>query len=256
MSLQPYKRSIRDNSGDPAPELHSPYANLILRHLEKAVLDRLSLHPVVLELKHIIEVPGRPLKQIYFLEAGMGSMTVPFLDGSEVEVGMFGYESVVGVSALMGVKKSLNRVFMQIAGRGYTTPLQLAQAEFDRGGQFQHLALRYVQAQLTQAAQSAACNAQHELPQRLARWLLICADRAHTRTFLLSQEFMGQMLGASRPTVSIAAGVLKAAGLIDYHRGTLTILNHGGLERAACECYCVVKQHLDNFLEFDTGFVA
>ncbi len=255
MSLQPYRKPP-PGSADKTQKPSAQYANLILKHLEPAVVDRLSLRPVVLEIRHVIEAPGETVQYIYFLEAGMGSMTVPFEDGSEVEVGMFGYESVVGVSALMGVRKSLNRIFMQIPGEGYTALLPTAQAEFDRGEQFHHLALRYVQAQLTQAAQSAACNAKHDLSQRLARWLLICADRANSTTFSMSQEFLGEMIGASRPTVSIAATAFREAGLIDYHRGRLNILDRHRLEQAACECYCVVRNHLDNYLEFDTGFVA
>ena len=122
--------------------------------------------------------------------------------------------------------------------------------------QFHHLALRYAQAQLTQATQSAGCNAKHELDERLARWLLLCSDRAHSDTLMLSQESIADLLGSARPTVSIAAGLLKSRGLIDYHRGTIHILDRPGLEERSCECYRVVKDHLDNYAEFDTGFVV
>jgi CRP-like cAMP-binding protein len=182
----------------------------------------------------------------------MASMTVTFTDGAQVEVGMFGYESVIGVSALMGTRRSLNRVYTQIPGCGYSSPIEAATREFDRGEAFHDLALRYVQAQLVQAMQSAACNAKHELNQRLARWLLICADRAHSQTFKIRHEFLSDMLGASRPAVSTAAGALKQRNLIEYTRGTIRIVDSGRLERHACECYRVIKDHLDNYLEFDT----
>ena len=183
-------------------------------------------------------------------------MTTTFQDGFEVEVGMFGYESAVGISALMGTKHSLNRIFMQLGGRGYASPVKAAKEEFDRNEDFHLLALRYVQAQLTQATQSAACNVHHSHEQRLARWILICSDRARQDTLRLSQEFLADMLGSARPTVTITARVLKAKGLISYRRGTMQILDKAGLEKEACECYQVVKSHLDNFAAFDTGFAV
>jgi len=147
---------------------------------------------------------------------------------------MFGYESVIGVSVLMGTKESLNRVYTQIAGHGYRCHVEDARREFRLGGYFQSLVLRYVQAQLVQAMQSAGCNAKHNIEQRLARWLLLCADRAHTDTFKISHEFLADMLGVRRPTVSTTAGILKRKGLIDYTRGEIRILDvpaHEGLLR-------------------------
>ena len=137
------------------------------------IIERLHLHPVLFELGHEIEAPGNPINNLFFVEEGMASMTATFRDGAQVEVGMFGYESVIGVSALMGTRRSLNRVYTQIVGRGYSAPVEAARAEFLRCEAFHHITLRYVQAQLLQAMQSAGCNAKHELEQRLARWLLI-----------------------------------------------------------------------------------
>jgi len=183
----------------------------------------------------------------------MASMTNTFADGSQVEVGMFGYESVIGVSALMGTRRSLNRVYTQISGSGFSTTVEAARAEFQRGGIFQELALAYVQAQLLQAMQSAGCNAKHDVDQRLARWLLLCADRAHRNEFLMSHEFLSDMLGSSRPTVSVAAALLKEAGIIQYTRGRINILDSARLEERSCECYRAIKNHLDNYADFDPG---
>jgi CRP-like cAMP-binding protein len=183
-------------------------------------------------------------------------MTATFEDGSQVEVGMFGYESVIGVSALMGTKRSLNRVYAQIPGSGYSCPVEAARQEFRLGGAFQSLALRYVQAQLLQATQSAGCNAKHNIEQRLARWLLLCADRTHNDTYRLSQEFLGDMLGSARPTVSLAAELLKEEGLIDYSRGVIRIIDAARLEKRSCECYRIIKDHLKNYTEFDSGITA
>jgi CRP-like cAMP-binding protein len=231
----------------------SGYKNTLLKVLDGDVIERLRLQPVKFELKHEIETPGNPIDRLYFLEDGMASMTTTFKDGSQVEVGMFGYESVIGVSTLMGTKKSLNRVYTQIAGHGYSCHVEDARREFRLGGAFQSLALRYVQAQLVQAMQSAGCNAKHNIEQRLARWLLLCADRAHIDTFKISHEFLADMLGVRRPTVSTTARSLKQKGLIEYTRGEIRILDVPGLTKTACECYLIIKDYLDNYTKFDTS---
>jgi CRP-like cAMP-binding protein len=232
------------------------FRNTLLKALDAEIIARLCLHRVIFELQHEIEFPGSPIEHLFFVEEGMASMTTTFKDGSQVEVGMFGYESVIGVSALMGTKKSLNRVYTQIAGHGYSCPVEVARREFRTCGSFQALCLRYVQAQLVQALQSAGCNAKHNLEQRLARWLLICADRAHSPTFTMSHEFLADMLGSTRPTVTSAAGLLKEEGLIEYTRGVIRILDSVKLEETACECYHIIKDHLDNYAEFDSGITA
>lgn len=234
----------------------SKFKNTLLQHMDKDTIDRLHLKPVKFEVRHEIEYPGRPIEHLFFVEEGMASMTATFKDGSQVEVGMFGYASVIGVSALMGTKLSLNRVYTQIEGSGYSCTVEAARAEFCRGDAFQALMLRYVQAQLVQAAQSAACNAKHNMEQRLARWLLLCSDRANAETFKISQEFLSDMLGSTRPTVSIAAGTLKEEGLIEYNRGVIRILDADGLEGRACECHRVIKSYLDDYHDFDATFTS
>jgi CRP-like cAMP-binding protein len=230
------------------------FKNTLLSHLDRSIIERLSLRPVLFELGHEIEFPGNGIAHLFFVEEGMASMTTTFEDGSQVEVGMFGYESVIGVSALMGTKKSLNRVYTQISGSGYSCTVEMARQEFQLGGMFQMLCLHYVQTQLVQAMQSAGCNAKHNVEQRLARWLLICSDRAHSLTFRMSHEFLADMLGSTRPTVSMAAGLLKDERLIEYSRGLITIKDMTGLERRSCECYRIIKDHLDNYAEFDTNY--
>jgi CRP-like cAMP-binding protein len=232
------------------------FRNTLLNALDADVIARLRLQPVKFELKHEIEYPGDPIDSLYFLEEGMASMTTTFKDGSQVEVGMFGYESVIGVSALMGTKKSLNRVYTQIAGHGYACHVEDARREFRLGGAFQFLALRYVQAQLVQAMQSAGCNAKHNFEQRLARWLLLCADRSHTDTFKISHKFLADMLGGGRPTISTTAGILKQKKLIEYSREEIRILDFPGLAEASCECYSIIKEYLENYRKFDSAITA
>jgi len=232
------------------------FQNTVLRSIGSEARNRLCLQPVQFEVKHEIEYPGKAIDHLFFIEEGMASMTITFMDGSQVEVGMFGYESVIGVSALMGTKRSLNRVYTQIAGYGYTSSLEFARQEFARGEDFQHLALRYVQEQLVMAIQSAGCHAKHNIEERLARWLLICADRTNSHHFKMSQEFLADMLGSTRPTLSTAAGVLKHKGLIEYTRGEIHIIDVAGLEQASCECYAIIKNYLDNYAEFEAEATA
>jgi CRP-like cAMP-binding protein len=227
-----------------------------LKTLDTDAINRLCLRPVAFEVGHELEFPGSPIAHLFFVEEGMASMTTTFGNGSQVEVGMFGYEGVIGVSALMGTKRSLNRVYTQIAGSGYSCTVEAGRREFNRGEQFQSLALRYVQTQLVQTAQSAGCNAKHDIDKRFARWLLLCADRANSNMFALSQEFIADMLGSSRPTVSTVAGLLKEEELIEYSRGVIRILDIARLEKRACECYRTIKDHLDNYTEFDSGVDA
>jgi CRP-like cAMP-binding protein len=228
------------------------FTNTLLHSFDSELIARLHLKPVAFKVGHEIEFPGKPIKHLFFLEDGMASMTTTFKNGREVEVGMFGYESVIGISALMGTKQSLNRVYTQIAGWGYRCPLEAAATEFGRCGPFQRLALRYVQAQLVQSEQSTGCNAEHSYEQRLARWLLICADRVHRNQFKMSQDFLSHMLGSTRSTVTLAAVRLKKEKLITYERAEITIEDRKGLEKRACECYGIIKQHLDDFAAFDT----
>jgi CRP-like cAMP-binding protein len=232
------------------------FKNTLLRAFDGELIERLELTPVIFATDQEIERIGGPIRNLTFVEEGMASCTTTFADGEQVEVGMFGYESVIGISALMGTKLSLNRVYTQIAGSGYCCTLARGSEEFGRGGLFQRLTLRYVQAQLVQAMQSAGCNALHSFEQRLARWLLISADRANTDQFKMSQEYLSHMLGVTRPTVSVSAGHLKQEGLIGYTRGVITILDRAGLERRSCECYQVIRDHLDDYASFDTGSVG
>ena len=219
-------------------------------------MHRLALSPVAFPLRQNIEVPGQSIRFLTFVEKGMASMTTSFQDGSEVEVGMFGCESVIGVSALMGSLQSLNRVYTQIAGHGYRCAISKASAEFEAGGTFRTLMLRYVQAQLLQSMQSTGCNAKHTVEQRLARWLLLCMDRTNHTSFVMPQSFLADMLGSRRTTITVAATTLKQAGLIRYVRGNMEILDAAGLEARSCECYRVIRNHLHSITAFDSNIVG
>ena len=183
-------------------------------------------------------------------------MTTTFEDGFQVEVGMFGCEAVIGASYLFGTRRSLNKIYIQLAGHGFMTKSEVAAREFQRYERFHDLVLRYSQAQLMQTAQSAGCNARHQLEQRLARWLLLCRDRANMETMNLTQEFLADMLGVGRPTVSVAAEGLQRRGLIAHQRGRVTIIDREELEGSSCECYRIVRDHLNGYATLETGFGA
>lgn len=229
------------------------YRNSILQRLTSEVIQRLELRAVELPLNHEVEFPGNEIPQLLFLEDGVASMTATFLDGSQVEIGLAGREAVLGTSSMMGTRRSLNRVYMQIAGRGYATRMSTATREFRRGEQFHDLALRYVQAQFVQSAQTAGCNARHEIEQRLARWLLLCADRVNADVLPLRHEFLAYMLGVTRTSVTIAAGEFQEDGLIQYSRGKVQIRDRKRLEMVSCECYTVVRDHLSSYLDTEQG---
>jgi len=229
--------------------LPNPFKNKILRALDAEAIERLKLKPLKLESGRQIENPGEPINNLFFIEDGIGSMTSTFRDGFQVEVSMYGVESVMGASALIGTRRSLNKVCMQMTGYGYSCTTASAIREFSRFDRFHDLVLRYIQAQLVQASQSAGCNARHNVSQRLARWLLLCADRSESPTLSLTHEYLADMLGSNRSTVSIAAENLQREKLIQYCRGKVTILDRSSLEHCSCECYRVVKDHLDNYLE-------
>lgn len=226
------------------------YQNVILQHLDTEAIERLRLRPVTLELKQVLESPGGRIDNIYFIEKGIGSMTTTFEDGSQVEAGMFGCESAIGASALMGIRKSRNHIAVQVAGHAWAAPKDEAEHEFRRLNCFHDFVLRYMQTQILQATQSCGCNARHNVQQRLSRWLLLARDRTSENELQLTQEFLAAMLGVERPAVTVVAGKLQDRGLIEYSRGRVRITDQSGLEAVACECYQVSRRELQAFREY------
>lgn len=226
------------------------FQNIILQHLEEEAIQRLGLRLVELKAGQKLEQPGGRIEQLVFVEEGIGSMTTAFKDGSQVESGMFGCESAIGTPALMGLRNSRNHIAVQVPGQAWVATRDAAEREFRRMNCFHDLVLRYMQSQILQAAQSAGCNARHNVQQRLSRWLLLCHDRANVETLRLTQEFLAEMLGVERPAVTVVAGKLQEQGLIEYSRGRVRIVDHGGLEKVSCECYEVARRELAAFREY------
>ncbi len=217
------------------------FKNRILTGLPKSEIARLTPHLSPLDLDQGMSLIEAKAPYGYFLEEGIASVVVTLKNGNTVEVGIIGLEGVVGLPILLGTEGAPGRTFMQIGGSGYRIPAKALKTEFEQPGQFRASLLRCLQAFHVQAAQTAACNRLHGIEERLARWLLSCRDRMTTDQLRLTHDFLAQMLGAPRTTVTLAAGLLHRAGLIDYSRGLVTIKDRGGLEGSACECYFTVR---------------
>jgi CRP-like cAMP-binding protein len=222
------------------------YKNHVLAALPNAEIARLRPHlsPVTLKLRTQL-LDGKAPGYAYFLEEGLASVVLPMKAGGTVEVGVIGTDGVVGLPVLLGAGRMPGETFIQVEASGYRIKAQRLKEEFERPSELRRHLHKYVMANLVQSAQNAACNRLHPIAERLARWLLTCHDRIRSDRMPLTHEFLAQMLGAPRTTVTLAAGILHEAGLIDYSRGHVTIKNRSGLEKAACECYRVVRNEFD-----------
>lgn len=223
--------------------------NVILLSLPDGEYSMLRPHLEFVELPHhtIMHEPGEKIEYGYFLNEGMTSLVVMTSDGRSVEVGIIGREGVVGTPLAVGLHRGPYRAIMQIPGSGVRIKAGVLEDILLAAPTLQMALSRYALMQGLQVAQIAACNRLHEIEQRLARWLLMCQDRVDSQLLHLTQDFMAQMLGTGRPTLSLAAGILQRAGLIQNLRGTVKILNRKSLEGAACECYGVI-QHFNGGL--------
>ncbi|MCA1844324.1 MAG: Crp/Fnr family transcriptional regulator [Actinobacteria bacterium] len=197
------------------------------------------------ELRQPVYAPERPIEHVYFPLGAVFSVVAVTAGEMVVEVGTVGIEGMVGLPAFLGVAVTPNSAFCQIAGPAVRMPVEdLHRALRNGAGLHDHL-LRYTQAFIVQVAQNVLCNRTHTTEERAARWLLMTADRVEATEFLLTHEFLAQMLGVRRPTVSLSAGLLQSAGLISYTRGRVRILDRERLEEASCECYRVVRAEFD-----------
>ena len=217
--------------------------NSILRSIPEDEYDLLREHlePLDLPAQHILHEAGAKIDFAYFLNDGMASLVVLTSDGRSVEVAIVGKEGIVGTPLGVGLNRGPHRAVMQILGSGLRIKSSVLTDVLSAAPELRLIWNRYVLVQGLQVAQIAACNRLHEIEQRLARWLLMCQDRIDSETLRVTHEFLAQMLGTGRPSVSLAAGILQRGGLIENIRGTVTILNRPGLENAACECYVAMK---------------
>lgn len=219
-----------------------PYENGLLASLPAQTIEQLAPHlvPVDLPLNLTLHEPGRPINSVYFLEDGVCSIVATMENGMCIEAGIIGRSGFVGIPSILGASHSPNRSLMQIGGYGFRVKAKILNGISEASAPLRQRLLQSAHGLLVQTAQTAACNRVHELHERLARWLLMCHDRMRTDQLLITQEFLANMLGTRRSSVTVAAGILKKAGLISYARGHVEIKDRAGLVDAACECYQVV----------------
>lgn len=213
---------------------------------QKRLLPNLKL--VTFALGEVICESGGHLNYAYFPTTSVVSFIYTMVDGATAEMGLVGNDGMAGVTLILGGETTRSRAVVQIAGDAFRMRANSLTQEFARGGAFQHSLLSYTQALIAQISQTAVCNRLHPMVERLSRWLLLCHDRVKSDELLLTQEFIGNMLGGRRESVTVAAGHLQDAGLIRYTRGHIRIIDRKRLEASACECYQVVKNECERLL--------
>lgn len=228
----------------------SQQLNHLLAILPEEDYLRLAPHlrEVNLSLGQILYEPAEPVTTVYFPNQSMISLVQVMDNGSTVEAGIVGNDGMVGYSVYLGGQSDSSRAIVQIAGGAIALSASILRAEFNRGRGLQKLLLRYTQALLAQISQTAACNRFHPTEERLARWLLQSQDFAQSATLQLTQDFLSNMLGTRRASVTVAAGTLQKAGIIHYNRGHIDILDREALESATCECYSIVRAEYSRLL--------
>jgi len=224
--------------------------NRLLAALPHEVLSSLRLHlkPVSLPRGRVLCEGDEPLRRIYFVEVGAVSLMSVFEDGTTPEMATVGREGMVGIGALLGGEHALGRYVVPVAGFALAMETSRFQDALRESPELRAACEAYAQAFVGHLLQNVACNAAHTEQQRCARWLLTCRDQAEHDTFKLTQEYLADMLGVRRSTVTVVAGTLQQAGLIHYRRGAIKVLDRLGLEAAACECYRIIRDGYDRSL--------
>jgi CRP-like cAMP-binding protein len=234
----------------PAEKIRNGSANRLLSTLPKKEYERLlpGLRHIPLAFGEVLYEPGDTIKHVYFPNDSIVSLLSALSERSTLEVGMVGNEGMAGLPVFMGVNISQTRALVQGAGSAMRMTSANVRFEASRLGSLHRLLHRYSHSLLTQVSQSAACNRFHSVEARLARWLLMTADRLNAEEFRLTQDFMSSMLGVRREGVNKAAGALQTDQLIRYSRGMIAILHRRRLEAKACSCYALIKAEADEYL--------
>lgn len=227
------------------------YRNQILDALPAAELEKLAprLEHVPLRRRMVAYDPMRPIPHVYFIESGVISVVSIMRDRTAIETATIGREGIIGLPVFHGVDFVPEQAFVQVPGEAYRIPAAPFRALAPELPELSRLLNRYAVCFFTLAAQCSGCNRVHTMEQRCARWLLMVHDRMPGDDFELTQDFLSQMLGVRRATVSETASELQTAGLITYSRGHVTIVDRAGLERVACECYGIIRSTFVRLLE-------
>jgi CRP-like cAMP-binding protein len=226
--------------------------NLLLDSLSTSDIGALGPHlkPVRLEQGNILYEPGDVIETGYFPTSAVISLVVTLGSGQAIEAAMVGNDGLVGAACALDGKTSLSRAVVQIGGEGLACNLDQLKRIALNSHSVLSLLVRHEQTVYAQAQQSAACNIVHPVEARLARWMLRARDLSGSDTLPFTQEFLAEMLGVSRTSVSLVAHTLQQAGMIQYKRGKIQIVNREAMEETACECYATVKSHYSSFLGY------
>jgi CRP-like cAMP-binding protein len=240
-------RSAKSNSKLPTDRDGNPVFNEILVALSPGESELLFSKLEFLQLKsrQLFHEAGQSIKSVYFLNSGLASVLSVMSDGRSVEVGLIGKEGFLGLGMIAGFRRSPARVVAQTESTAFRLDAAVLTGMLPRCPQLTRGLRRFSQMSAVQLTQISACNRLHKVDQRFARWLLMSHDRIGSKLLPLTQDFLAQMLGTRRSSVTLAAGRLQDAGTISYTRGNVTILNRGALEKSACECYRLVRQYLE-----------
>jgi len=237
---------------------HSPTHNGLLAAM--LVMPSLLAEPwaaalelVPMRLGDMLYEPGVRQQHAYFPTTSVVSLHYVTASGATAEAAGVGHEGVVGISLFMGGHSTSSSAVVQTAGHGYRLERSLLLREFERAGPLQRLLLRYTQALMAQISQTAACYRHHSVEQQLSGWLLATQDRFGSGELVMTQELVASLLGVRRESITQAAGRLQSLGYIRYRRGHIAVLDAGGLQRCACECYGVVKREMHRLLSDDAG---
>jgi CRP-like cAMP-binding protein len=221
--------------------------NRLLASLGKDDFKFLGRHlrEVPIEQGEMLEEPGGFVDAVYFPQSGMISLIVQMPEDSTVEVGMVGSEGAVGMTVGLGSRASFISALVQVSGSALCIPASRFRTAANQSAHIRDLIVRYSELQLGQIQQTAGCNALHDVSGRLSRWLLQTSDRIDSDVIPFTHEFLGDMLGVRRSTISQTIAGFHGAGLLNSHRGQITLLKREALKKKACPCYEILRRHVD-----------
>jgi CRP-like cAMP-binding protein len=227
-----------------------PNRNRLLASLKANDFSPLSryLREVPLDQGALLEERGERVDAVHFPQTGMISLIVEMPEDGSIEVGTVGREGGVGLTVGLGSRIASVSALVQVSGTSLSISASRFRAVAAQSSQIRDMSVRYAELQTVQIQQTAACNALHDVPSRLSRWLLQTSDKIEDNTIPFTREFLGKMLGVQRPTISGVAAKFEADGLIHTHRGQIELLDKKGLEKQACSCYKFIGRHIDRLV--------
>lgn len=240
-----------------AQKFDHPVENFLLATFPVSVYEKLLpfMETVSLKQEQVVYQADQQIDYVYFPTTAMMSWVAATSEGERIEVGVVGWEGMVGIPELLGYKTSPFGVEVELPGDAIRIATEKFTPVFEELASIRGILFRYVYTALTQLAQSSVCGRYHGVEERLCRWLLMAHDRSEGDELLLTQEILAGMIGARRPAVNIVIGNLQKSGLIQTERGRITIVDRDGMEKTSCECYRVIREAFDKFLETNSEWL-